>query len=60
MPCSAQNLKLIYKRYASLYFLCGVDAGDNELVTLEIIHSFVEVRAYSTEVDLCLCLVCDP
>lgn len=39
-----KNIKLIYKRYASLYFVCGVDAGDNELITLEIIHEFVEVR----------------
>lgn len=40
-----KNVKLIYKRYASLYFVCGVDAGDNELITLEIIHEFVEVCA---------------
>jgi AP-1 complex subunit sigma 1/2 len=38
-----KGLKLIYKRYASLYFVCGVDTGDNELITLEIIHEFVEV-----------------
>jgi AP-1 complex subunit sigma 1/2 len=38
-----KNIKLVYKRYASLYFLCGVDASDNELITLEIIHHFVEV-----------------
>eukprot|EP00775_Hariotina_reticulata_P013140 gene13140-13270_t len=38
-----KNLKLVYKRYASLYFLCGVDASDNELLVLEIIHQFVEV-----------------
>ncbi len=38
-----KNVKLIYKRYASLYFVCGVDAADNELITLEIIHEFVEV-----------------
>ncbi|KAG2432571.1 hypothetical protein HXX76_008915 [Chlamydomonas incerta] len=38
-----KNIKLIYKRYASLYFVCGVDVADNELITLEIIHEFVEV-----------------
>jgi hypothetical protein len=38
-----KNLKLVYKRYASLYFLCGVDSADNELLVLEIIHHFVEV-----------------
>lgn len=34
---------MVYKRYASLYFVCGIDGGDNELITLEIIHHFVEV-----------------
>lgn len=38
-----KNLKLVYKRYASLYFVCGVDVSDNELITLEIIHEYVEV-----------------
>jgi AP-1 complex subunit sigma 1/2 len=33
----------VYKRYASLYFVCGVDPGDNELLALETIHEFVEV-----------------
>lgn len=43
-----KNYKLIYKRYASLYFLCAVDVGDNELITLEIIHEFVEAsRSHS-------------
>lgn len=35
--------KIVYKRYASLYFICIVDKDDNELLTLEIIHHFVEV-----------------
>lgn len=35
--------KLIFKRYASLYFVAAVDKDDNELITLEIIHHFVEV-----------------
>ena len=30
-------------RYASLYFVTCVDPDDNELMTLEIIHHFVEV-----------------
>jgi AP-1 complex subunit sigma 1/2 len=38
-----KNLKLVYKRYASLYFICAVDPSDNELIMLEIIHEFVEV-----------------
>jgi AP-1 complex subunit sigma 1/2 len=30
-------------RYASLYFVGCIDGSDNELITLEIIHHFVEV-----------------
>lgn len=38
-----QDHKVVYKRYASLYFICGINADtDNELLTLEIIHRFVE------------------
>jgi hypothetical protein len=29
--------------YASLYFVAGIARGDNELLTLEIIHQYVEV-----------------
>lgn len=29
--------KLVYKRYASLYFLAFTDPEDNELLTLEIV-----------------------
>lgn len=36
------DLKLIFRRYASLYFIFCVDKDDNELLTLEIIHHFVE------------------
>ena len=35
--------KLIYKRYASLYFSAFIDNDDNELLALEILHHFVEV-----------------
>jgi AP-1 complex subunit sigma 1/2 len=38
-----KEMKLIYRRYASLYFIVGVDATDNELITLEAIHHFVEI-----------------
>ena len=38
-----REYKLIYKRYASLFFITCVDKTDNELITLEIIHQFVEV-----------------
>ncbi|XP_018607689.1 AP-1 complex subunit sigma-1A isoform X2 [Scleropages formosus] len=38
-----RDLKIVYKRYASLYFCCAVEEQDNELVTLEVIHRFVEL-----------------
>lgn len=34
--------KFVYRRYASLYFVCGVPQGLNELIALEQIHLFVE------------------
>ena len=33
----------MYRRYASLFFVCGIGQSDNELVVLEIIHRYVEV-----------------
>ncbi|ODQ57725.1 hypothetical protein WICANDRAFT_35067 [Wickerhamomyces anomalus NRRL Y-366-8] len=38
-----QNNKLVYKRYAGLYFIAGIDLLDNELIYLSSIHLFVEV-----------------
>ncbi|KAK0517682.1 AP-1 adaptor complex sigma subunit Aps1, partial [Tilletia horrida] len=38
-----KDSKVVYRRYASLFFVCGIGAGDNELVTLEIIHRYVEI-----------------
>ena len=38
-----RNHKLVYRRYAGLFFSFCVDANDNELVWLEGIHLFVEV-----------------
>ncbi len=38
-----QDKKVIYKRYASLYFIACVDKKENELIMLEQIHLFVEV-----------------
>ncbi|KAG5420610.1 hypothetical protein I9W82_002491 [Candida metapsilosis] len=37
-----KDLKIIYRRYASLFFVIGVDNDDNELIGLEVIHRFVE------------------
>ena len=38
-----RNHKIVYRRYAGLYFILCVDADDNELAMLEFIHLFVEV-----------------
>jgi AP-2 complex subunit sigma-1 len=35
--------KVVYRRYAGLFFCACVDANDNELAYLEAIHFFVEV-----------------
>lgn len=32
----------MYRRYASLFFITGCSSDDNELITLEIIHRYVE------------------
>ncbi len=37
-----RNYKCIYRRYASLFFIVGVDQEENELAVLELIHSLVE------------------
>ncbi|MBN3279587.1 AP1S2 protein, partial [Polyodon spathula] len=49
-----RDLKIVYKSdlfhittdiftYASLYFCCAIEDQDNELITLEIIHRYVEL-----------------
>ena len=38
-----KGMKIVYKRYASLYFIACIDEEDNELLMLEKIHLFVEV-----------------
>ncbi|KAI6034347.1 clathrin adaptor complex small chain-domain-containing protein [Pisolithus microcarpus] len=38
-----RNTNVVYRRYASLFFVCGIGSGDNELIALEIIHRYVEV-----------------
>ncbi|KAK9782411.1 putative AP complex mu/sigma subunit domain-containing protein [Seiridium cardinale] len=37
-----KDTKIVYRRYASLFFIAGCDSDDNELITLEIIHRYVE------------------
>ena len=38
-----KDSKVVYRRYASLFFVTGISQGDNELITLEIIHRYVEI-----------------
>ena len=37
------NYKIVYKKYASLYLIMGIDSDENELSMLELIHLFVEL-----------------
>ncbi|KDD74689.1 small chain of the clathrin adaptor complex [Helicosporidium sp. ATCC 50920] len=37
-----RDMKVVYRRYASLFFLVGVDGDENELAILEFIHCMVE------------------
>jgi len=41
MP-SLLDSKVVYRRYASLFFIAGCASTDNELITLEIVHRYVE------------------
>ena len=38
-----KDVKLVYRKYASLYFCLAVDRDANELVTLEMIQHYVEI-----------------
>ena len=38
-----KDMKIVYKRYASLIILFATSKEDNELITLELIHRYVEV-----------------
>ncbi|KAG6845958.1 hypothetical protein H0H87_011006 [Tephrocybe sp. NHM501043] len=37
------SFQVVYRQYASLFFICEIGEDDNELLTLEIIHRYVEV-----------------
>lgn len=41
--------KVVYRRYASLFFVCGIGQQDNELITLEIIHRCVQTAAMTIQ-----------
>eukprot|EP00892_Ulva_mutabilis_P004286 jgi/Ulvmu1/2229/UM013_0076.1 len=53
-----QDYKLVFRRYAHLYFIMCLDMGDNELAALEAIHLFVEILDHFftsvTELDIVL------
>eukprot|EP01121_Diplochlamys_sp_Union-15-3_P015841 TRINITY_DN529_c0_g1_i1.p1 TRINITY_DN529_c0_g1~~TRINITY_DN529_c0_g1_i1.p1 ORF type:complete len:153 (-),score=11.56 TRINITY_DN529_c0_g1_i1:153-611(-) len=38
-----KKYKIVYRRYASLYFIVGIENEDNELIMLEAIHHYVEI-----------------
>ena len=38
-----RDYKIVFKRYASLYFVACIEKEDNELIVLDVIHHFVEV-----------------
>lgn len=42
-PFQFGTYKLIYRRYAGLFFTFGMDTNDNELLALETVHLFVEL-----------------
>lgn len=42
ISCSPPETKVVYRRYASLFFIAGCSSTDNELITLEIVHRYVE------------------
>ena len=39
---SLLRTKVVYRRYASLFFIAGCASTDNELIALEIVHRYVE------------------
>ena len=38
-----RNIKIVYRKYAGLYFIFGLDIDDSELLAMESIHLFVEL-----------------
>eukprot|EP00762_Andalucia_godoyi_P002917 ANDGO_04081.mRNA.1 AP-4 complex subunit sigma len=37
-----QDYKIVFRRYAALFFIAGISHDENELGALEFIHAFVE------------------
>lgn len=42
LTLNSTDTKVVYRRYASLFFIAGCSSTDNELITLEIVHRYVE------------------
>ncbi|KIM48000.1 hypothetical protein M413DRAFT_439693 [Hebeloma cylindrosporum] len=38
-----KDRQIVYRRYASLLFICEIHEKDNELIALELMHRYVEV-----------------
>lgn len=49
-----KDSKIVYKRYASLFFITSIANDDNELITLELIQRYVEImdKAYGNVCEL--------
>lgn len=55
----ADNHFSLLFRYASLYFCAAVDPDDNELITLEVIHRYVELldKYFGSVCWRCACII---
>ena len=49
-----RTFKIVYRRYAGLFFCLCVDINDNNLAYLEAIHNFVEVSPPPAAWSTCL------
>nr|XP_033806857.1 AP-4 complex subunit sigma-1 isoform X1 [Geotrypetes seraphini]XP_033806858.1 AP-4 complex subunit sigma-1 isoform X1 [Geotrypetes seraphini]XP_033806860.1 AP-4 complex subunit sigma-1 isoform X1 [Geotrypetes seraphini] len=38
-----KDFKLVYRQYAALFIVAGIDDAENEMAVYELIHNFVEV-----------------
>ncbi|XP_058843646.1 AP-4 complex subunit sigma-1-like isoform X2 [Acipenser ruthenus] len=52
-----KDFKLVYRQYAALFIVIGVDEAENELAVYELVHNFVEVLdKYFSRVHSCFSL----
>ncbi|XP_072123349.1 AP-4 complex subunit sigma-1 isoform X1 [Mobula birostris] len=58
-----KDFKLVYRQYAALFVVIGIDDSENELAVYELIHNFVEVldkyfsRVCELDVSFCFELI---